>query len=390
VPVPTGAPPSHPTGNPGPTSSHQPHTKPSTGKHPTVKKPTTARPHPHKTLRPAAPTPGVRRPHPHRKPWPITLTVKTVPALAGVRFTVDGHPLTTGSNGLTSYTAEHDFTGHRLSVVSASVSQDSQRFQFTRWAGQRDPNQAFSRTVSGLPLRSNYVVTAAFTVQRQVSARVIRQDGTALSASEVSLITARSDTGAKVELPPGAPTWLDSVRPAFHHSILSAEPVSYSLQSVVVRGSNVVDAGRQTFQPMATANPTFTTQFFDLTITGHDALFKSALGTSATVTFPDGGTLTRTMDARHTLTLTDLPRGRYQVTIAAGRSIVGSQQFSLSKDKTADLAVITARDLAVLLGALVLLAVALVVIGRQYWRRLIRRRGRGTELAVPLREKILT
>ncbi len=76
---------------------------------------------------------------------------------------------------------------------------------------------------------------------------MVRQDGTALDPSEVSLITARSDTGAMVELPLGAPTWLDSVRPAFHHSILSAEPVSYSLQSVVVRGTNVVDAGRQTF-----------------------------------------------------------------------------------------------------------------------------------------------
>ena len=158
---------------------------------------------------------------------------------------------------------------------------------------------------------------------------------------------------------------------------------------MIVRGANVVDAGRQTFQPVATATPTFTTQFHDLTITGHDVLFKSSLGTTATVTFPDGGTLTRPLNAQHTLTLTDLPRGRYKVTIKAGRSIVGSQQFSLSKDKTADLAVITARDLAILLGALLLLAVALVVIGRQYWRRLIDRNGRAPEGPAAPREKIL-
>ena len=390
VPVPTGAPPNRPTRNPGPPRSNTPHPKVPIAKKPTAKKPATVRPHPHKTLRPAVLAPGVRRPHPHRKPWPITLTIKTVPALSGVRFTLDGHPLTTGSNGMTSYTAEHDFAGHRLSMVSGSVGTGSQRFQFSRWAGQRDPNQAFSRTVSGLPLRSNYLVTAAFTVQRQVSAQVVRQDGTALDPSLVSLITARSDTGAKVELPLGTPIWLDSERPSFHHSILSAEPVSYSLQSVVVRGSNVVDAGRQTFRPSSTATPTFTTQFHDLTITGHDALFKSALGSSATVTFPDGGTLTRPLNAEHRVTLTNLPRGQYKVTIEAGRSIVGSQQFSLSKDKTADLAVITAWDLAILLGALVLLAVALLVIGRQYWRRLINRPRHAPEEFMPPREKILT
>ncbi len=54
---------------------------------------------------------------------------------------------------------------------------------------------------------------------------------------------------------------------------------------------------------------------------------------------------------------------------------MGSQQFSLSKDKTADLTVITARDLASCWACWCCIAVALVVIGRQYWRRLIRPAG---------------
>jgi hypothetical protein len=305
------------------------------------------------------------------------MTLKTVPALAGVRFVVDGQQLVTGANGMTSYTAEHDFAGHRLSLVSSSVTTADKRFAFYRWAGQRDPNQAFSRTVSGLPMRSNYVVTAAFTVQHQVMPRVVRQDG-----------TARSENGSIVNLPLTSPTWLDAMRPSFHHSVLSAEPVTYSLQTVMVRGTNVVDAGRQTFTPAATVNPTFTTQFHDLVITGHDAIFKSKLGTSATVTFPDGGKLTVPL-IDHTATLTNLPRGNYKVTIDAGKAIVGVQQFGLSKDKTADLIVISAVDLVILLGVLLLIAVALLVIGRQYWRRLLNRSRRARAVVVP-REKILT
>ena len=317
------------------------------------------------------------------------MTLKTVPALAGVRFTVDGRQLVTDANGMTSYTAEHDFAGHRLSVVSSSVTTRDKRFEFYRWAGQRDPSQAFSRTVSGLPMRSNYVVTAAFTVQHQVTPRVIRQDGTALAPTEVDSVVARSDNGSMVNLPLTSPTWLDATRPVYHHSILSAEPVTYSLQTVMVRGTNVVDAGRQTFTPTTTVNPTFTTQFYDLVITGHDAIFKSGLGTSATVTFPDGGKLTVPLNAEHTAKLSNLPRGNYKVTLDAGRAIVGVQQFGLSKDKTADLIVISAVDLAILVGVLLIVAIALLVIGRQYWRRLLTLPRRAREV-MALREKILT
>ncbi|HEY0167429.1 MAG TPA: hypothetical protein VGB75_10345 [Jatrophihabitans sp.] len=317
------------------------------------------------------------------------MTLKTVPALAGVRFTVDGQPLVTGANGITTYTAQHDFASHRLSVISSSITTKEKRYEFHRWAGQRDPAQAFTRTVSGLPMRSNYVVTAAFTVQRSVLPRLIRQDGTALPPAEVQKITARSDNGAIVTMPPGKPTWLDEVRPAFLHSVLSAEPVTYSLQSVMVRDTNVVDAGRQRFTPASTNNPTFTTQFHDLVITGHDAIFKTKLGTSATVTFPDGVEQTVQLDAQHTAKLTNLPRGRYKVTLEAGRAVVGVQQFGLSKDKTADLIVITALDLAILFGVLLAIAVALLVIGRQYWRRLASRPRRESGLVLP-REKIFT
>jgi hypothetical protein len=316
------------------------------------------------------------------------MTVKTVPALAGVRFAVDGHQLVTGADGMTSYTAEHDFAGHQLTVVSGAVTTRDKRFQFTRWAGQRDPNQAFSRTVSGLPMRANYVVTAAFTVQHQVTPRVIRQDGTPVDPAEVNSITARSENGSMVTLPLASPTWLDAVRPSFHHSMLSAESVTYSLQTVMVRGTNVVDAGRQTFTPAATATPTFTTQFHDLVITGHDAIFKSKMGTSATVTFPDGGKLNVPLNAEHTATLTNLPRGNYRVTLEAGRAIVGVQQFGLSKDKTADLVVISALDLAILLGLLLIIAVSLLVIGRQYWRRLLNRPRRERD-ALLAQQKVL-
>jgi hypothetical protein len=195
-----------------------------------------------------------------------------------------------------------------------------------------------------------------------------------LDPSRVTAVTVKSDTGQLVNLALAGPTWLDGMRPVYHHSALSAQPAIYSLQSIIVRGTNVVDAGRQTFKPALNNTPTFITQFHDLVITGHDALFKSAVGKQAIVTFPDGSKQTLTMNAQHSATLLNLPRGTYSVVIKAGTAIVATDQFVLSKDKTADIAVISAVDLLVLGSAAFGVAVALLALGRHRWRyRLVRR-----------------
>jgi hypothetical protein len=341
-----------------------------------------------------------QRSHPHRAPWPITITINTVPALRGIHLRFDGQLMTTGADGRATYTAEHDFTSHKLVLVDTKLQTADRRYQFSRWAGQRNPNEAFTSSVTGLPLRSNYAITAAFTVQQQVTPRFVESNGSPLDLSRVSAITLKSDAGQVVPLPAlgtaaaAAGLWLDSVRPTFHNSALTAQPASYSLQSVIVSGANVVDSGRQTFKPSLDSSPTFSTLFYNLTISGHDALFGSSTGTSATVTYPDGTKHTVRLDAHHTATLMNLPRGTYKVHLRAGRAIVANDQFVLSKDKAADEAVISGLDLVVLGVGFLLVAVALLLLGRIHWRnRLVRRFRRklaGHEVDLVTPEDVLT
>ncbi|MDQ1691078.1 MAG: hypothetical protein QOD87_1186 [Pseudonocardiales bacterium] len=347
-----------------PAGSHNPSSVPGTVASPPKHR--TPRPHPHKSLRAPSNTvrqPGIIRPHPHRKPWFITLTIKTAPPLAGVQFTFDGHNVVTDGTGVARYVAPHDFAGHTLTLVKTSVSTPAQRYQFSRWGGQRDPDQAFTKSVKRLPMRADYAVTAAFSLQRQVQPIVVRQDGTAVNPAEVSAITVKSDFGQLMTMSPSSPTWLDVVRPAYHHSVLSAVPVKYSLQSVIVRGTNVVDAGRQAFLP-STSNPRFVTQFYNLTVTAHDALFPTSRGKSIVVTYPDGAAETVPFDAQHRAVLNDLPRGTYKLQIKAGLALVTSTQFTLSRDKSSDLTVISLLDLSVLGGLGLLLALGLIAVGR--------------------------
>jgi hypothetical protein len=228
-----------------------------------------------------------------------------------------------------------------------------------------------------LPMRADYTMTAAFTVQYPVTIHLVQQNGKPLDTSQVSSVTVKSDTGKVFTFPISTAMWLDGVRPLLRQSSLTATRVSYSMQSVIVRSSNVIDSGRQVFQPAAGLTATVTTQFFDLTIKAHDALFGAVRSKGATVIFPDGARHPVDLGPQSSVTLRGLPRGHYRVVLDAGSGIASTADFVLSRDKTTDVAVISVRDLLLLGGAVAMIAVVLLVIGRARWlRRLRSRRGR--------------
>jgi hypothetical protein len=116
-------------------------------------------------------------------------------------------------------------------------------------------------------------------------------------------------------------------------------------------------------------NPTFVTQFHDLTIRSHDALFGSATGTAVKITYPDGVVHTVAFDATHTATLTNLPRGQYSVDLVNAGGVALAQHVRLSRASTVDIRVVSRADQAVVVLALVLLAFGLLLVGRAALRR---------------------
>ena len=312
---------------------------------------------------PAAATPAPKRPHPHRKPWPITLTVRTVPALPGVRFRMDDTTVTADSRGQASFTEEHNFAPHTLRLLDTALNRDDERLRFVRWAGQRDPNQAFNPTVTGLPMRMSYTVTAAFAVQRPVVVGLVNGQGKPVDPNRVSAVTLRSGRDGQVRVPASGRLWLDTVAPVYRNSTIAQVAQTYSLTSVIVGGTNTVDAGRQKFAPSRTSTPVFHTKFFDLTVTAHDLLFKGPTGTAARVTYPDGSVHTARFGAGGRVTVPDLPRGTYQVTVLGGGTPLPNQ-FVLSRNTTLDLPVATHQDYGAIGLTLIAIMTGLMLIGR--------------------------
>jgi hypothetical protein len=314
------------------------------------------------------------RPHPHRKPWPITLTIKTVPNLANVAFAFDGRWVTTDQYGVATVTEEHNLAPHTLRIGDLGQEDTGLKFRFTRWVGQRNPDQQLMTTVTGLPMRADATIYAAISVQYPATPQVFTQRGAAVLDSDISSITVRDTNGGLSVLMPGQQSWLNGVVPAFQKNVLIAQTVGYSVQSIVVRGTNTVDAGRQRFDVTKSSYPRFTALFFDLTITGRDSLFGWAMGSRATLRYPDGTTLTVNLGRQHRAVVANLPRGQYQVTLGAADSIVASAKVQLSRTMAFQARAVTVLDLLTVLASAILVAVLLLVLGRTDWaQRLIGR-----------------
>ena len=308
--------------------------------------------------------------------WPVTVTIRTVPAVAGVHFTIDGTPLTTNGAGETQYTQQHNFSSHTLRLVDTSIATAHRHYQFSRWAGQRDPDQAFRPVVSGLPMRANYTVTAGFAVQCPVTPKFASQQGSPLDPSRISSVSLRSSMGQTVALRPSGTSWLDCLQPVYRNSTLTSGAISYSVRSVMLSGTNIVHADVERFRPTETVTPTMVGYFHTLSIVGRDALFGDRTGGYALVTLPDHSVRRIPLGARHTATLSGLPQGAYRVTLKTGHAIVFAESFRLSRAKSVNLTVVSTGDLATVGGIFALAAIGLPLVSRSRRKRLFGLLGR--------------
>jgi hypothetical protein len=308
-------------------------------------------------------------PRAYRLPRPITVTVQTVPPLANVRFSWDGTVVRTDAKGRVAITRPHNFGRHTLALLDTSVTTPERRYTFRRWAGQRDPNQAFSPVVTALPMRENYRVTAAFSVKFPVTTRVVDQNGVPVDPARISAVTLRGEDGRMVSVATGGTTWLDGLVPIYHKSVLGAASVSYTLHAVTIDNVNAVDAGKQKFALGASATITFTVAFHDLVISSQDAMFGQRAGVAAMVRGPDGSMRSVPFAADGTATLANLTKGQYEISIKEPGGVVLPRRLTLSADSTVAVTVVGWFDLVVIGVAGLLLAGALLVLGRSRWAR---------------------
>lgn len=311
----------------------------------------------------------------NRNPFPgmRLLTIQTQPPVPGAKFAIDGVEMVTDARGIatTLVTKEQreavhtDRAAHLAVVTPVLEYRAGVRARFSGWYGGGSYKQG------DIPEETQ---RATFDVDYLTTFRFRTPHGNEVSPDRVGAMELRSSVGGKLFLTGPrrfAPRWLHGTRVTRGPNGLEVVEISYTIESATMSGSNVVHQSQQRFFPSRESQVPVRLLLFDVGLRASDALFGSPAGTSVLVEFPDGTTRREPLRRRAGVTLRQLPRGEYHVTVEGAGPSAG-QPFVLSRDQRVQLDVITWLD--VILGLVVFLTIAAAVL---YAGTRVRRRRRG-------------
>jgi hypothetical protein len=197
-------------------------------------------------------------------------------------------------------------------------------------------------------------------VSYQVNFSFVTTNNTSVPSSRISGVELRADGGYISSVNGGRTIRLLGVQPVQEAGTLVAHSVNYTLQNVVVDGSNVVSAGQQHVSPTREQSAKFVLPLRQLTITSHDRFFGVHTGSTVVVTYPNGRRVSYRFDRAHQVVLTGLARGDYQVHIDGG-GFLTSQAVVLSRTQIVNMPILTWLDVIMVIVVLAIVAVAAVM-----------------------------
>ena len=318
---------------------------------------------------PTAPAPGI--------PVPTTanpyqglrrLTVATLPAVPGMQFAVDGTIFTADAQGIATtlvtkaqreaVRADRD---HHLTVLTPVMGQGTgARARFTGWSGPGvyrpgKPAEEYQRATFAIEYRTSFTFAA--------------RSGRTVDPSSLTSMRLESSLGRRITLSPPHPVWLQGSRTTTGPLGLQSRAVSYRIDSVTTAGANVVHEGQQQFFPSRRQQVDVSLLLFDVRFSARDALLGSGTGSGVALEYPDGHVAHLGFGSNGAVTVRQLPRGSYHVTVE-GSGPALSQKLTVSQNQAADVDAVTWIDIA--LGLLLLLG---IVVGLFVVRWALRRRG---------------
>ena len=110
-------------------------------------------------------------------------------------------------------------------------------------------------------------------------------------------------------------------------------------------------------------------RFFTLRFAAKDALLGSGIGSQISLTYPDGHVETHPLGGGSHFTFHSLPRGSYTVKVKAP-GFASEWPVALAGNQSLDVSVISYLDVLLVLGALMCIALGLLLYGRRRSRRL--------------------
>lgn len=304
----------------------------------------------------AVPSPASARERPLVQP--LSLTIQTIPPVAGVVLTLDGNrSFASQADGV--IVASVATRGDHLLSLALPPDNERTRYSFVRWG-----DESF-QPVRQIRLHESRTLSVGLQVAYRTQVVFADPDGKPLDATRVSNVVLSGPDAEVVELGDlSAPLWLHTPLPAKHmgDNSLHVGAVPYTISSVDYDGLSVVSAGQERYLPAAGGTWVVHLRLYQLTVRAKDALFGIGLSRPLTLTSPSGQQQLLRLDRSGQVSIV-AGRGNYTVRVhAAGISPL--IPIALSRSQTAEISVITPLDLGVLGLALVTILAILFAVGR--------------------------
>lgn len=311
---------------------------------------------------------------------PAVLEIETVPALAGLAVRSLDREFRTGPDGRVQIPFQE--SGPHPIEIEREFTTPTFRARFARW---NDDVFAVARSVT---VPKHQRLQAGYDLETVVSYRFVDLEGQPVDPGRVERMILKSSMGEVRELRVAdadatAPI-LKASRAIPTHAGLVSSPVQWSVEAIIVRGTNVVNRKQQRFYPAEQTDWTITLLLYTATFSVRDTFFGLPSGRSVLLTYPDGSSERLVLEGG-TGSARSLPRGDYRVQAAdfVGWSPVAP--LALSRDQSVDLTVMSWRDLGLVLTLVLASATALLIAGRPQLRHLRRNRNGSEPRRVPTR-----
>jgi len=291
---------------------------------------------------------------------PAELTVNIIPPLANIPFSLNGQKFISDDKGvarLAVYKAG-DFPLDVLLDADTEVSPDT-RVTFDRWQDEYQPR----RTVT---IKGDVSIEAGFNVSHPVSQAFVDLSNNPVDMSRIETLTLQGTDGSKLTFDDGSERWLRAGRIARRQTGLEATQIMYSVESVMINGSNTVNRYQQRFFVKPNSVWPIQLLLYHATFRAEDAVFGFHIGKGINVKYPDGHIEYMPFGKDNQISIGPVPRGVYKVQVIGASGMAPETPLALSRNQELDLKVLSSLNIG-LAAALGMVGVfGLLIYGRPY------------------------
>jgi hypothetical protein len=290
---------------------------------------------------------------------PRGITFQTVPALRGIPVVLDGRTYRTNHGGRVSLPPSNRSLRGRISVTDVELP-GRIKATFARWYGNLD--------------RPSNLITAALDIHYPVRWRFTDLQDLPLRFGRVTSISFKSSHGHVHKFQQddfGRRHWFQGSRVVSTPEGPRSKDLYYTVEKVIVDGTNVVNRAQQRFEPAKRRDFAVRLLFYSAEFSAHDALFKFGIGRGIKLTFPNGTIKRYSFGPGAKLTIDRLPRGQYWV-VVDGPGMSFLRPVSLSKNQRVPLEVLSWIDIAFVFTVVLAIALGLLLAGRPWLLRYLR------------------